>query len=84
MPVFDVRCLDPQCGEVTEVFKAFRDAYPCPVCKHPHTKTLMPLMRDQHKAKDPFDLVGPGARIPDSRPIKSFANDKRKGGKDTT
>jgi hypothetical protein len=47
------------------------------------SKTLMPRMK-HHKTKDPFDLVGMGQKVPDARKIKSFANDRRKGGKDTT
>jgi len=81
MPVFDVRC--EKCDEVTEVSKAFDALVPCPVCAHPVTKTLMPQMcgvswRDN---SNPFDDVDKGMSLPDPKKIKSFANDRRKGGK---
>jgi len=48
------------------------------------TKTLMPRVQGIDRAKDPFDLVGMGQKVASPKKIKSFGNDKRKGGKDTT
>lgn len=78
MPVFDIRC--EKCDEVVEVSKAFHDSVPCPTCGHPHTKTLMPRVTGLPRETDPFhQKVGNT-----DKPIKSFGNDRRKGGKDTT
>jgi DNA-directed RNA polymerase subunit RPC12/RpoP len=81
MPKFDVRC--NQCNHEWEAFKAYDAVVECPECSSMDSKTLMPRMK-HHKAKDPFDLVGMGQKVPDAKPIKSYANDRRKGGKDTT
>jgi hypothetical protein len=81
MPMFDVRCNEEGCEHRWETSKTYDAVALCPVCYSSNTTTLMPRMKGI-KAKDPFDLVGPGARIPDSKPIKSFAHDRRKGGKD--
>lgn len=79
MPIFDIKCL--KCNQVTEVFKRYEADYPCPECKG-ETVTLPPAVKGIGRAKKPYDyLNGP---IPDSKKIKSFANDRRKGGKDTT
>lgn len=44
----------------------------------------MPAVKGIDRAKDPFDLIGASAKIPSAKAIKSFAHDRRKGGKDTT
>lgn len=78
MPVFDIRCLG--CNQVTEVWKRFDEPYTCPVCGCGETKTLPPAVKGLPVETDPFEQ-----RIGDTnKPIKSFANDKRRGGKDTT
>ncbi len=82
MPKFDVRC--NQCNHMWEAFKAFGVVVACPQCQSGDTKTLMPRVQGIERAKQPFDLVGMGQKVPDPRKIKSFGNDKRKGGKDTT
>jgi len=75
MPKFDVRC--KICGHTAVVKKGYHDPHECSTCGEP-TITLMPgagvLVR-----KQPYDyLEGP---IPDAKKIKSFAHDRRKGGK---
>lgn len=82
MPKFDVRC--NQCDHEWEAFKAYAEEAECPKCHSMDSKTLMPMTQSHRKAKDPFDLIGMGQKIPDARKVKSFANDRRKGGKDTT
>jgi hypothetical protein len=64
------------------VSKKWEESVACPECGQA-TTTLMPQMK-HHKAKDPFDMINGHAGIPDSKKIKSYANDRRKGGKDTT
>lgn len=79
-PLFDCKC--GQCGEVWEERKPYSEpAGECPKCGSYDTRTLLgsSVLR---KAKDPYDYLD--GRIPDSKPIKSFANDRRRGGKDTT
>lgn len=80
MPIFDVKC--EQCGEVEEVLKAYAAKYKCKKCggdtKHLVSAPKAFLGFDYR----PYDALD--RRIPDTKPIKSFANDKRKGGKDTT
>jgi putative FmdB family regulatory protein len=80
MPIFDCKC--EKCATVWEVSKPYDEEAPeCPSCGSNFTKTLMPLFQNKLKARDPYDyLNGP---IPDSKPIKSFANDRRKGGRNT-
>lgn len=78
-PLFDIRCRI--CDHTTEVRKRFVESYPCPKCGG-ETKTLLTAFKRIEKAKDPYDLISTGSP-PSPRPIKSFANDKRKGGKDT-
>lgn len=75
MPKFDVKC--KKCKHQAEVFKAYHDPAECPECGG-ELLTLMPgagvLVR-----KQPYDyLDGP---VPDSKKIKSFAHDRRKGGR---
>jgi len=81
MPVFDIRC--EKCDEVTEVSKAFDATVACPVCAHPVTLTLMPRMKGPswRDNSNPFDDVDKGMSLPDAKKIKSFAHDRRKGGK---
>ena len=82
MPLFDCKC--GACGHIWEEMKSYNTpACCCPECGSADTKTLMPLMKHHNlNTKDPYDyLNGP---IPDPKPIKSFANDRREGGKDTT
>jgi len=84
MPRFDVRCLEEGCGHLWVASKAFDEWVQCPRCYSGNTKTLMPRVQGLDRAKDPFDLIGMGQKIPASKKVKSFANDRRKGGKDTT
>jgi len=42
----------------------------------------MPRMNTVWKDNsDPFDMVDKGMSLPDAKKIKSFANDRRKGGR---
>lgn len=75
MPTFDVKC--KECKHQAEVSKAYHDPLECSECGG-ETITLMPgagvLVR-----KQPYDyLDGP---VPDAKKIKSFAHDRRKGGR---
>lgn len=78
MPLFDVKC--DNCGKQWEQMKKWEDLAQCPECGSINTTTLMPLMKHK-RAKTPDEMMG---RIPDSKPVKSFANDRRRGGKDTS
>ncbi len=80
MPLFDVRC--DNCQHVWEESKLYSaPASECPVCGSHFSTTLMPRIK-HFKAKDPYDLLH--GHIPATKQVKSFANDRRKGGKDTT
>lgn len=83
MGVWDCRC--NECGNDYE-FRgpSYRSPGSCDVCGSDDTRIVWTRgsFPSIDTAKDPYDyLDGP---IPDSKPIKSFANDRRKGGKDTT
>ena len=79
MPKYDTRC-----GTCDHIFEHTRkSSAPVPACPNcGNTATVIWLSTPSiDRAKDPYDLLdGP---IPSSRAIKSFANDRRKGGKDT-
>lgn len=85
MPLYDFRC--NKCKHEFEETLAYHQLTSegppeCPECGSYFTKRVWLKAPNSDKAKDPYDyLDGP---IPDSKTIKSFANDKRKGGKDTT
>jgi len=80
MNVYDARCND--CGfEFEEHRQAAHPVLPCPECRSKNTVTIWKSYPQYTRVKDPYDLLdGP---IPSSKPIKSFAKDKRRGGKDT-
>ena len=83
MIVLDARCKD--CDETYE-YRGPSHLSPgtCPNCGSDDTKVVWLPGSTPHtsRVKDPYDyLHGP---IPDPKPIKSFAKDHRKGGKDTT
>lgn len=77
MPKFDVRC--NECNHRAEVSKAYHDPLECSECGG-ETTTLMPGVKGIHGfGKQPYDyLDGP---VPEPKKIKSFANDRRKGGR---
>ena len=79
MNLYDARCND--CGLEFEERRKWDDPVArCPNCGG-HASTIWKRVPILDKAKDPYDLLdGP---IPSSKPIKSFAKDKRRGGKDT-
>lgn len=79
-PLFDVRC--ERCEHTFEERKEFREkSGPCPRCGSMVTHTLLSAGLNHRKAKDPYDLIGAGAKIPDPKKIKSFAHDRRMGGR---
>ena len=81
MPTYDARCRD--CDHLFEEQREWQgSASDCPSCGSTNTRTVWTRVPIIDKAKDPYDLLH--GTMPDSKPIKSFANDKRKGGKDTT
>ena len=79
MPLYDCRC--NKCRNEFEYMGPSHTAPgPCIKCNSDDTRIIWKTVPILDKAKDPYDyLDGP---IPDSKPIKSFANDRRKGGKD--
>lgn len=78
-PLFDVQCNN--CGHVWEERKRFDDPARCPKCNMIWTTTMMPLMKHK-KAKSVDDMLHD--RPPDPKPVKSFAHDRRRGGRDTS
>lgn len=81
MPLFDVQCME--CDHRWEVSKAYEDTVDCPECKGKITTTLLGATR-VNLNRLPMDNIHKSMTLPGSKKIKSFANDKRKGGKDTT
>ncbi len=73
---FDQRCLE--CEHEWAVFKAFDDPATCPECRGSLTKTLMPRVQGLPLETDPFKIGNTDKKI------KSFGNDRRSGGKDTS
>ena len=79
--------IDVKCDECLHVFE---DTIPlvgvpvatCPCCGSGFTKRI-PSTFKSGLAKDPYDYLDT-FRDYSTKPIKSFAKDKRKGGKDTT
>jgi len=41
--IFDVRCTDPECGEVTEVFGRSEDPFRCGACDKPAKRIISPI-----------------------------------------
>ena len=78
MNKYDVRCTSCA-AEYEELRRSGDPVTSCPVCDKPG-RIIWKSVPILDKAKDPYDLLH-GA-IPDAKPIKSFANDRRKGGKD--
>ncbi len=76
---YDARCED--CDLVFEEQRSWdTPVRPCPDCGG-RSHVIWRSINLLDKAKDPYDLLdGP---IPSSKPIKSFAHDRRQGGKDT-
>lgn len=82
MPVYDARC--NKCDKTYEYRGPSHQAPgQCEHCGSDDTRIVwLSGFPSVDRAKDPYDYLN--GRIPDSKPIKSFANDRRKGGKDTT
>ena len=81
MPLFDVRCMD--CQHEWEVSKAYDEAAICPECRSTITRTLLGATK-VNLNRLPMDDIHKSMSLPGAKKIRSFANDKRKGGKDTT
>jgi hypothetical protein len=81
MPKYDAKC--NECGTYYE-WEGPSHLAPgtCTACDSDHTRIVWLTMPKVDRAKDPYDYLD--GRIPDPKPIKSFANDRRKSGKDTT
>jgi len=81
MNIYDARCNN--CNDTFEYrAKPGATAPCCSSCGSLDTKRIWKSVPILDKAKDPYDLLD--GHIPQSTPIKSFATDHRKGGKDTT
>lgn len=81
MPKYDGRCND--CGTDYEwEGPSYQAPGVCTECGSDNTRIVWLKAPHSTRVKSPYDLLD--GHIPDSRPIKSFANDRRKGGKDTT
>lgn len=80
-PLHDWRCR--RCDNTFEARGRVGDAPTCLRCGCESVSLVFLRSAGVHGLhKDPYDALD--RVIPDSKPIKSFANDKRKGGKDTT
>ena len=81
MPLYDNQCLE--CEATYECRQRWSEPTPeCPVCGAHDTERLLSInTRTPSKAKQPYDALD---TYRDHKVIKSFGNDKRKGGKDTT
>jgi putative FmdB family regulatory protein len=80
MPLYDARCT--KCEHEFEESRRWDEGVSsCPVC-HSVARTIWKRVPILDKAKDPYDLIECGT-VPDPKPIKSFAKDHRKGGKNT-
>lgn len=84
MPLYDYRCekCDHLWEQVVPASEVKDFAPECPECHSFFTNLVWTKVPVLDKAKDPYDYLH-GYR-PSSKPVKSFANDRRKGGKDTT
>lgn len=79
MPIYDTRCNECE-YEYTVNRKWDADPAACPLCGGTG-KTIWKSAPILDRAKDPYDYLN--GRIPAPKKIKSFAKDKRKGGKNT-
>lgn len=81
MPLFDVQCME--CDHRWEAYKAYEDKLDCPECQGTITTTLLGCPRINLN-RLPMDNIHKSMSLPGGKKIKSFGNDKRRGGKDTT
>lgn len=81
MPMFDMRC--DVCQHKWEASKAYQEQVDCPVCQAVETKTLLGGTSFT-RVKDPMDRISKSMSLPSAKKIRSYGNDKRRGGKDTT
>ncbi len=84
MPLYDFRCdkCKHEWDAMVPALVVKRNAPECPECGSNFTNQVWLKAPSSDRAKDPYDMLN--RYRPDRKPIKSFANDKRKGGKDTT
>lgn len=81
-PLFDVKC--DTCGHIFEERKQYKDpASCCPECGSAYTRTLLTGFKS-FRDKDPYDMLNDTKLQRTGKKIRSFANDRRRGGKDTT
>ncbi len=77
MPVFDSKC--EKCGHIWEENKRYEDpSQDCPRCGSSFTHTILSGFHTP-KSSCPYDALDRVVR--DGKTIKSFANDRRKGGR---
>jgi len=81
MPMFNMRC--NQCGHEWEASKAYEAKVSCPECDSLDTVTLLTGF-NYTRVKSPMDLVHKSMSLPSAKKIRSFGNDRRRGGKDTS
>lgn len=83
MPLYDNECT--QCGRQFELLQRFSEVpSACPSCGNADTTRLLSVnTAPVHKAGKPYDALDRHQQAP-SKPIKAFANDRRKGGRDTS
>ncbi|MBT8450109.1 MAG: hypothetical protein KJO69_10490 [Gammaproteobacteria bacterium] len=82
LKVFDVRC--DRCGNTFEEHKEFKDPEPdCPRCGSSFTRTILSGFQTKIRAKDPYEYIDGYVPDPKQKSVKSFANDRRRGGKNT-
>lgn len=84
MPLYDYRCENclNQWEQQYPSSAALNDTPECPECGSQFTKQVWSVFPSADRAKDPYDYLE--TYRPPGKAIKSFANDRRKGGKDTT
>ncbi len=81
MPFYDNQC--PDCNTVWETLqRSGHKVPPCPRCGLEHGVRLLSVnTKRPHAAGNPYDALDTHR---DHQVIKSFAHDRRVGGKDTT
>lgn len=81
MPLFDVKCME--CEHQWEARKQFEELLDCPECQGKITTTLLGATR-VNLQRLPMDNIHKSMSLPGAKKIRSFGNDRRTKGKDTT